>query len=59
VLPDKVIQAILRHSNVNITLGYYVKSASSDVIAAMEKFQEKLLQDPGHQNRIRMQRLDS
>ena len=37
-----MIQAILRHSNVNITLGYYVKSASSDVMAAMEKFEKKL-----------------
>jgi hypothetical protein len=25
-VPDKVIQAILRHSNVNVTLGYYIKS---------------------------------
>ena len=41
-VPDKVIQAILRHSNVNITLGYYVKSASSDVMAAMGKFEEEL-----------------
>lgn len=39
---DKVIQAILRHSNVNITLGYYVETASSDVMAAMGKFEEKL-----------------
>ena len=41
-VPDKVIQAILRHSNVNITLGYYLKTASPDVLAAMEKFEEKL-----------------
>ena len=41
-VPDKVIQAILRHSNVNITLGYYVKSASSDVMAAMGKFEEEI-----------------
>jgi integrase len=39
-VPDKVIQAILRHSNVNVTLGYYVKSTSSDVVEAMEKFEE-------------------
>ncbi|HEY6371998.1 MAG TPA: hypothetical protein VIX37_15580 [Candidatus Sulfotelmatobacter sp.] len=39
---DKVIQAILRHSNVNVTLAYYIKSASSDVLAAMGKFEEKL-----------------
>jgi integrase len=41
-VPDKVIQAILRHSNVNVTLAYYIKSASSDVMAAMGKFEEKL-----------------
>jgi integrase len=41
-VPDKVIQAILRHSNVNVTLAYYIKSASSDVLAAMAKFEEKL-----------------
>lgn len=32
-VPDKVIQAILRHSNVTVTLGYYVKPQSEDVIA--------------------------
>lgn len=41
-VPDKVIQAILRHSNVNVTLEYYVKSASADVLAAMGKFEEEL-----------------
>ena len=41
-VPDKVIQAILRHSNVNVTLEYYVKSASADVVAAMGKFEEEL-----------------
>jgi integrase len=39
---DKVIQAILRHSNVSVTLGYYVKSASPDVVAGMQKLEEKL-----------------
>ena len=39
---DKVIQAILRHSNVNITLGYYVKPQSLDVIAAMDKFEAEI-----------------
>jgi integrase len=50
-LPDKVIQAILRHSNVNVTLAYYVKSASSDVLAAMGRFEQELavqtVQDTG------------
>jgi len=39
---DKTIQQILRHSNVNITLGYYVKTASPDVVAAMAKLEEKI-----------------
>ena len=39
---DKVIQAILRHSNVNVTLAYYIKSASSDVLAAMGRFEQEL-----------------
>lgn len=41
-VPDKVIQAILRHSNVNVTLAYYVKSASSDVQAAMGRLEQEL-----------------
>lgn len=41
-VPDKVIQAILRHSNVSVTLAYYVKSVSTDVMAAMVKFEENL-----------------
>jgi integrase len=36
-VPDKTIQQILRHSNVNVTLGYYVKSAGPDVLAGMQK----------------------
>jgi integrase len=41
-VPDKVIQAILRHSNVNVTLGYYVKPQTPDVIAAMDKFEAEI-----------------
>jgi len=41
-VPDKTIQRILRHSNVNIRLGYYVKTASPDVVAAMAKLEEKI-----------------
>lgn len=41
-VPDKVIQAILRHSNVNVTLDYYIKPQSPDVIAAMSKFEAEL-----------------
>jgi len=37
-----VIQAILRHSNVNVTLGYYIKPQAPDVIAAMDKFEAEM-----------------
>ena len=37
-----MIQAILRHSNVTVTLGYYVKPQSEDVIAAMSKFEAEM-----------------
>lgn len=39
---DKVIQKILRHSNVSTTTTYYIKSNSADVTAAMEKFEARL-----------------
>jgi integrase len=39
---DKVIQKILRHSNVAITTSYYIKSTNSDVVEAMEKFGQNL-----------------
>ena len=39
---DNVIQAILRHSNVNVTLGYYVKPQTPDVIAATDKFEAEI-----------------
>jgi len=41
-VPDKVIQSILRHSNVNVTLGYYIKPQTQDVIAAMGKFEAEM-----------------
>jgi hypothetical protein len=34
------MQAILRHSNVSITLGYYVKTASPEVLAGMNKLED-------------------
>src|SRR5215469_4477512 len=39
-VPDKTIHAILRHSNVSITLGYYVKTASLEVLAGMNKLED-------------------
>lgn len=41
-VPDKVIQAILRHSNVSVTLTHYVKTTSPDVVAAMGKFEAEI-----------------
>jgi integrase len=38
---DKVCQAILRHSNVATTLGYYVKPNGPDVVAAMGKLEQE------------------
>jgi integrase len=35
-VPDKTIQAILRHANVSTTMNIYVKSISTDSTAAME-----------------------
>jgi integrase len=38
-VPPKVIQAILRHSDVSTTMTYYVKSQDDDVRAAMAKLE--------------------
>ncbi len=41
-IPDKEIQAILRHSNVGLTMNVYVKSVSESQTAAMDTLSEKL-----------------
>jgi hypothetical protein len=38
-VPEKTIQAILRHANVSTTNTYYIKSAADDTRAAMAKFE--------------------
>lgn len=38
-VPDKVIQRILRHSNVAVTQAAYIKPEDKDSRAAMEKFE--------------------
>ena len=43
-VPEKTIQAILRHANVSTTNTYYIKSASDDTRVAMAKL-EKLVRD--------------
>ena len=39
---DKTIQAILRHSNIGVTMNIYVKSVSESQVAAMDALSEKL-----------------
>jgi hypothetical protein len=43
-VPDKTIQAILRHANVSVTMNSYVKTLDAQSIAAMQQL-EKLV-DP-------------
>lgn len=57
VVPDIVIQRILRHVNVSTTASYYVKSAADDVRNAMAKLENQLAVTVPRQKR-RMQRLD-
>lgn len=39
---DKTIQAILRHSNLSITMNVYVKSMDADSVAAMKRLEAML-----------------
>ena len=39
---DKIIQRILRHSNVAVTQNCYIKTADSEVAAAMQQFERSL-----------------
>ena len=39
---DKTIQAILRHSNIGLTMNIYVKSVSESQVSAMDALSEKL-----------------
>src|SRR5215475_10246401 len=39
---DKTIQAILRHSNIGLTMNIYVKSVSESQVSAMDALGEKL-----------------
>lgn len=43
-VPSKVIQAILRHSNVSVTEAYYIKPMSDDVLSAMANLEERVEQ---------------
>jgi integrase len=41
-VPEKVIQAILRHANVSATATYYIKTAVDDVRNAMAKLESSI-----------------
>jgi integrase len=45
-VPDKIIQRILRHSNISVTQGCYIKTVDSDVAAAMRSFEQSLKDAP-------------
>ena len=47
---DSVIQKILRHSNISITQGYYIKVASPDVALAMQKLEQSFQDTNGTPN---------
>jgi CMP-2-keto-3-deoxyoctulosonic acid synthetase len=56
---DKTIQRILRHSNVAVTQGCYIKTADSEVAAAMQKFERSLEYAPSmHLSGADRQRFD-
>ena len=40
---DKTIQQILRHADVSTTTGFYIKTASEDARAGMEKLENSLV----------------
>jgi len=42
-VPEKTIQAILRHANVSTTNTYYIKSAADDTRAAMAKLEQLVI----------------
>ncbi|HME34702.1 MAG TPA: tyrosine-type recombinase/integrase [Candidatus Sulfotelmatobacter sp.] len=42
-VPEKTIQAILRHANVSTTTTYYIKTAAEDTQAAMAKLETELI----------------
>jgi Phage integrase family len=42
-VPEKTIQAILRHANVSTTSTYYIKTAAADTQAAMAKLESEIM----------------
>jgi integrase len=46
-VPDKTIQAILRHSNVAVTQACYIKTVAEDAVAAMRSLECATTVQPG------------
>ena len=46
-VPDKVIQRILRHSNLSTTLSYYVESKPQDAQDAMTRLEKAIPENSG------------
>jgi site-specific recombinase XerD len=38
----RTIQAIMRHSNINTTLSFYVKTSSADSVAALRRLEKEM-----------------
>jgi hypothetical protein len=47
-MDDKTIQAILRHSNVGLSMNVFLKSVSESPVSAMDALSEKLGICNGH-----------
>ena len=59
-VPEKTIQAILRHANVPTTATYNIKTAAANAQAAMAKLETELMgQQTGNNGGIRSEPLDS
>jgi integrase len=42
-VPDRTIQAILRHEDVSTTTRHYIKSVGADVVEAMKKLELRIV----------------
>lgn len=51
-VPEKTIQAILRHANVSTTNTYYIKTAAADAQAAMAKLESELMGNKWATNQV-------
>jgi integrase len=47
---DSIIQRMLRHSNINVTQSYYIKTTSDDVRGAMDKLEQNYAEKTATQN---------